>query len=191
MHKAIKILSLFLLITLNCNCQVTATLPLDSYDYSYGAYLKDLNNELTFYEGTWVGVYDNKKYTFQFTIFYQYLTDYGNGNYHYEDSLMGKFKVEDLVSGQIIFNDLLVTNYDDYKIFLASVKSGSFIYSDAQNCNNTVEFSLFKVTGTTNQLYYNQFELRDFSNSLIDCPYENQEDIPMFLPQGNFILTRQ
>lgn len=191
MKKILNTLLFVVFFTTSSSCQVTSVLPLGSYDYPNGAYIKDVDNKLPFYVGTWEGVHDNKKYTFEFTIFYQHLTDYGNGYYHYRDDLRVKFKVEDLFSGMILYDNLSASNHEDYKIFLASLGLGSFVYVDRDNCYNTVEFSLFKVAGTTNQLFYNQFEMRDFSNSLIDCPYDNQEDIPMFLPQGNFILTKQ
>lgn len=191
MKKILNTLLFVAFFTTSVSCQITATLPLNSYDYPNGAYLKDLDNELPFYVGTWEGVHDNKKYTFEFTIFYQHITDYGNGYYHYEDSLMGKFKVVDLMTGLTIYDNLSASSYEDYKIFLATLNSGgSFSYLDVQNCYNHIDFKLFKIAGSTNQLNYNQFEFRDFSNSLIDCPYTNQEDIPMFLPQGEFNLTK-
>ena len=52
MKKILKF-AFCLLLALNANSQVTTIVPLSSYDYPNGAYLKDLNNELTFWEGTW------------------------------------------------------------------------------------------------------------------------------------------
>jgi len=105
--------------------------------------------------------------------------------------LKGKFKVVDLATGITLYDNLAATDYEDYTIFLTSLQSGgSFSYVDAQNCYNTADFQLYKVSGNPNQLHYNQFRLISYAY-FFDCPYENQEDIPMFLPTGDLILTRQ
>lgn len=191
MKKTIKILSLFLLFTINCNCQVTTIVPRSEYDYPNGAYLKDLDNELPFYVDTWVGILDNKKYTFEFVKFTQHLSQYEPGGpYHYKDKLRGKFKVEDLTTGSVLYNDLYITDYHDYKLNLLSLRIGaSFSYTDNNNCFNSADFYLLKVVGNPNQLRYEHFRLTEFNS--YDCPYENQADIPMFLPTGDLILTRQ
>ncbi|SHJ74505.1 hypothetical protein SAMN05444337_2521 [Flavobacterium haoranii] len=174
----------------NSSCQVTATLPLNSYDYPNGAYLKDINNQLPFYVGTWEGIQNNKQYTFQFTVFNQQMIDFGNGHYEYLDALVAKFKVVDLSSSEVLYDNLSAVNYDDYEIFLGSIQLGTFFCLDKNNCNNLAKFKLYKVTGTTNQLNYNDFRLVEFG-SIDECPYTNQEDIPIFLPTGDFILTKQ
>lgn len=191
MKKTIKILSLFLLFTINCNCQVTTIVPYNSYDNPNGAYVKDLDNELPFYVDTWVGILDNKKYTFEFVKFTQHLSQYESGGpYHYRDELMGKFKVEDLTTGTVLYDNLSATAYEDYNIDLSSLIIGaSFFYLDNDNCFNSAKFFLLKVVGNPNQLRYEHFRLTDFIP--YECSYENQEDIPMFLPKGDLILTRQ
>jgi len=191
MKKIFKLASL-LFFTINVNCQVTSIVPLRSrsFEHPNGVYIKDLDNELLFYVDTWEGVLNNKKYTFEFVKFTQHLTQYDTGYYHYRDVLKGKFKVVDLSTGITLYDNLAATAYEDYNIFLASLRSGgSFSYMDVQNCYNSADFQLYKVTGNPNQLYYNQFSLTDFTN--FDCPYQNQADIPMFLPTGDLILTRQ
>lgn len=190
MKNIFKIIIFFIAFTTISTCQVTATLPLDSYNYPNGAYLKDLDNKLPFYVGTWNGVYNNKQYTFQFIVFNQQIIDFGNGSYEYLDALVAKFKVVDLFSGKVLYDNLSAVNYDDYEIFLGSLKLGTFFYLDKNNCNNLVKFKLNKVTGTTNQLNYNDFRLVEFG-SIDECPYTNQEDIPLFLPAGDFLLTKQ
>ncbi len=191
MKKTIKILSLFLLFTINCNCQVTTIVPYNSYDYPNGAYIKDLDNELPFYVDTWVGILDNKKYTFEFIKFTQHLSQYESGGpYHYIDALRGKFKVEDLTTGTVLYDNLSATAYEDYNIDLSSLIIGaSFFYLDKNNCFNSAKFFLLKVAGNPNQLRYEHFRLTDYIDN--DCPYTNQADIPMFLPTGDLILTRQ
>ena len=190
MIKKIINLATLLLFTINVNCQVTTVIPLDQYDYPNGAYKKDLNNELPFYVDTWEGVLNNKKYTFEFVKFTEHLTQYDSEYFHYEDELMGKFKVVDLATGITLYDNLAATAYEDYNIFLTTLRlGGSFSYIDAQNCYNTADFQLYKVPGNPNQLNYKWFRLIEYD--YFDCPYQNQADIPMFLPTGDLILTRQ
>ena len=60
---------------------------------------------------------DNKEYTFQFVSFQHELVSYpSSGNYHYEDQLKCKFKVIDLSNNQILYNDLMTSNVENYKV---------------------------------------------------------------------------
>jgi hypothetical protein len=54
-------LAALLFLTVSCKAQVTSTVPLGtSYTYIQpGMYFKDLDNELSYWEGTWVGVLNN------------------------------------------------------------------------------------------------------------------------------------
>ena len=70
MKKIFKI-AFILLFTINVNSQITEIVPLNSLKNENGTYRKDLNNELPFWEGTWIGITNNRKYTFQFEILYQ------------------------------------------------------------------------------------------------------------------------
>ena len=102
-----------LLISINIQCQV---LPLytPSFERTNGLYLKDLDDVQSFLEGTWIGVINNKEYTFQFVKFPHYLISYGNVNY-YEDVLKVKFKVVDLITNQLLYNDLQIVDFENYK----------------------------------------------------------------------------
>lgn len=190
MKKIFNITTLLFIFSINCNCQVTTTMPFETYDYPNGAYLKDLENKLPFYVGTWEGILNNKKYTFEFVKFTQHLSQSSTEYYHYEDELMGKFRVIDLATGTTLYDNLAATDYDDYNIFLTTLKAGgSFTYLDSEHCFNSARFELFKVVGNPNQLRYNQFRSTTYHYS--DCPYQSKADIPMFLPTGDLILTRQ
>ncbi|WP_329806299.1 DUF6705 family protein [Flavobacterium facile] len=182
-----------LLITLNANCQVTTTVPISSYDYPNGAYLKDFNDELTYWEGTWEGTINNKKYTFVFTKFIQHLKGDANSHYYYRDEILGKYKVVDLTTNQILYDNLFATNYDDYLILGLAIRNGDFIFNFedvASKCYNSIEFHLQKINGQTNQVKYGYFRFLDYQNW--DCTnYSNQASIPMFLPQQELILTKQ
>jgi hypothetical protein len=182
-----------LFITLSCKAQ---TLPLNSLeDINNGGYSKDTENKLPFWVGTWKGTVNNKEYTFQFTSFTHHLETFPNGDYYYIDELMGKFKVEDLGTNTILYNDLDSTNFEDYKIrFLGYNPYNGYsfsFYDDLAHCYNIVKFLLLKSPSNSNQVNYMSFEYdRDFYLDN-DCPYPDMLDIPMFLPKVELVLTRQ
>lgn len=197
MKSILKIFCLF--ITINVSSQVIQTVPLQTLDYTNGTYFKDLNNELPFIVGTWEGVVNNIKYTFEFTLFPQVLRSYEDNTYEYRDDLKGKFKVTNLSTNQILYDNLGVSTHEDYKILEIHISQGvefKFLFFDTeQNCNNQAHFSLLKDINNLNQVIYKNFELGEFGvfyNDNYGCPnYQNQSDIPMFLPTGDLVLVRQ
>jgi hypothetical protein len=185
MKNMLKIASL-LLFTLTVNCQ---TLPLNTTNAPEGSYLKDLNNELPFWTGTWEGIANGKKYTFQFTLFPHHLNTFSGV---YEDNIKGKFKVVDIQTNQTLYNNLSVTNYEDYNILGIVIREGcefDFTFFDNEyNCYNKANFILVK-NYNSNTIEYKELHLSEYNNS---CTYyQNQTDIPMFLPTTNLTLTRQ
>ncbi len=183
MKNILKITSL-LLFTLNVNCQ---TLPLNTSNAPKGSYLKDLNNELPFWTGTWEGIANGKKYTFQFTLFTNH---YNTFSKIYEDEIQGKFKVVDMQTNQVLYDNLSVTNYEDYNISGIVVgREFHFFFFDPIHCQNSVEFILLKSNTNSNIIEYKDFRYGEYEN--YNCQYPNQTDIPMFLPTTNLILTRQ
>jgi hypothetical protein len=185
-------ISILLLFTLNCNCQ---TLPLNSpEDPNNGGYLKDIDNVLPFWVDTWKGSVGNKEYTFQFTTFLHHTVSFPNGDYYYKDKLIGKFKVVDLTTNEVLYDDLGVSNFEDYKISLSYPGNNiGYVFSfddDIAHCRNSVEFTLLKNSTNPNQIKYLNFEYTEFI-STSNCIYPEQEDIPMFLPKTELILIRQ
>ena len=180
-----------LLITITANCQVTTTLPLSTYDYPNGAYLKDLNNELSYLEGAWEGIINNKKYTFVFTKFIQHLTGDTN-DYYYQDEIRGKCKVVNLANNQVLYDNLAAVNYEDYSIHGVALRNGHFSlwFKDVESkCYNSVSFYLLN-TGQTNKVKYCNFRFDSYN--FPNCPnYPDQLSIPMYLPQVELILTKQ
>ncbi|WP_291108549.1 DUF6705 family protein [Flavobacterium sp. UBA6195] len=192
MKNLFKIL-IMLFISLNASCQ-TFPLKTPEFDCPNGAYLKDLDNVFPYWTGTWKGIVNNKEYTFQFVSFPRQLVSYpSSGNYHYEDQLKCKFKVIDLSNNQILYNDLLINNIENYKLHLASYRSIGYIFlyfDDRNHCNNVASFTLIKNLNNTNQVTYKAFEYEEYLRPS-DCPYANQSDIPIFLPTSDLILTKQ
>jgi len=190
MRTIIKILVL-VIISLNANCQ---TLPLLSpKDAENGGYYKDIDNVLPFWVGTWKGQVNNKEYTFEFVSFPHHLWPFPNGDYYYIDELMGKFKVVDLGTNQILYNDLNVTNFEDYKIMFLSYNAYNgynfSLFDNDNHCYNSVDFKLIKNPNNLNQILFTDFMYDGYLHQ--DCTYTSQEDIPMFLPKVDLTLTRQ
>ena len=194
MKYVIKLIAC-LLITLNASCQVTQIVPLNSLrqDHSSnGVYFKDLNNELSFWEGTWEGTINNKKYTFVFIKFSQNLRSNNSTNYYYRDVLKGRYKVVDLATNQVLYDNLSATNYDDYSILGLAVRNGDFIFrfrDTDSKCNNSVQFHLQKSNSQPNQVKYCYFRFDSYY--FPNCPnYPDQESIPMFLPRVDLTLAK-
>lgn len=192
MGKIFSVTILFLLFSINCNCQ---SLPLNSLEEpNNGGYLKDIDNVLPFWVGTWKGVEGNKEYTFEFVKFQHHLNIFSPIRSYYIDELVGKFKVVNLTTNEVLYDDLSLTNFQDYKISLSSYgnnKGYVFLFVDNKaHCDNMTKFTLIKDSTNPNQIKYLNFEYTEFITSS-DCIYPEQEDIPMFLPKTNLILTRQ
>jgi len=190
--KTLKIIAVLLFVT-NSYSQVTVELPLGTDDYPNGAYLKDIDEVLTKYIGTWEGILNNKKYTFVFQFFPQHYFDYPSGRYEYEDELKVKFKIIDLINNSVIYDGMDATTYDDYLIFCASRPYHGIFkcwFTDTPaNCENEVNFTFKNIPGQLNQIKYCCFEYGEWQRP-VGCPYFKQSLIPMFLPKEEFILTK-
>lgn len=185
---------LLIFTALSCKSQVTTIVPLSSYEYPNGAYIKDIDNELDYYIGKWEGILNNKKYIFEFVKFTQHQRGLISEYYHYADEILGKLKVIDLQTNQVIYNNLDSVNYEDYLILGLAKKRGMFnflYYDKPENCELRAEFVLRRINGQPNQLTYCYFSLIGYGG-LTDCTnYQNINDIPMFLPKADLVLTKQ
>ncbi len=176
---------LIIISSLSCKAQ---TYPLRTYtQLSEGSYLRDTNNELPEYEGTWKAVWDGK-------IIYLKIKKI-NYNYNetlkfYADILIIKFKVTD-TNGNILFDN---TNLDDD---LAKIKGGkfkksnqkyslSYVDNDICGLNGFIEIDFTDASKTKLNWKFNE------GSNLItkDCPYYNAAVFPQPLPK-EVILTKQ
>ncbi len=183
MMKNILLFILFS-ITISCTAQ---TYPLRTFtDIPENAYLKDTNNELPDYEGTWKGTWDNKTI---FINFKKITNKYDDVLKKYRDYLIAKFKVLD-TSGNILFDN---TNLADDK---AKIRGGKFIkddnryalyYNDSDLCNTSGTITINFSDSTKTKLDWKYFYRNEIITS--DCPYYNT-GIPQPLPK-EIILTKQ
>ena len=183
---------LALIIAQFSSCQTIV--PRGTIHVPSGAYVKDINNSFTPYIGTWEGTVNNKKYTFKFTKFEKYLKTNSDGYAFYKDYMLGNFKVTDLSTGLILYDNLSATEYENFRMSGNPIPTRgicffSFLDTEA-NCSNGLEFMLRKIKGQPNQLTYCDFQVDDFWK-FWDCPaYPDRTNIPIFLPRQDFILTK-
>ena len=168
-------------------------LPLHTSDHPDGAYLKDLDNVLPFWTGTWEGISGNQKITLQIVPFTDHHFQTPYADYH-QDRIAAKFKITDIGSNQIIYTFLSASQYDDYPIsivpYLDSGLSCTF-QDNAARCYNTAEFILTRIPGEQNQIKYTKFSRRGYDSYEGGCQYNDVLQIPMPLPTADLILYRQ
>ena len=186
--------SLLLLFSITTYCQEGVIVPLNSLIYTIpnGTYFKDLDSIFSPLVGIWKGEKYGKELTIELVKFEHHIVTSPNGNYYYQDRLMGKYKVKDIASGIILSSTMAAANYEDYKIFgLGYVSIGRFdlLFTDSI-CSNNFLILLENIADSPNQLNYVAFydEYWDYNN----CNYNNRDDIPKSLPfKIDIVLTKQ
>ncbi|WP_131726191.1 DUF6705 family protein [Chryseobacterium sp. Leaf405] len=160
------ILILSILFTFSCKSQ---TYPLRTYtDVPDNSYLKDIDNELNDYIGTWKAIWNNK------TI-YIYISKEINKYtlYTYMDYLIIKFKVTD-ATGTILFDNTNLPN-DKVKIEGVNFKSGEnkyfLSYVDRDLCMRSGTIIINFTDSTKTQLKWHYGEDENWLDS--DCFYKN------------------
>ncbi|MCS3867544.1 hypothetical protein J3D55_000460 [Chryseobacterium ginsenosidimutans] len=181
------ILILSILFTLSCKSQ---TYPLRTYtDVPDNSYLKDMNNELNDYVGTWKATWNNK--TIYIYIFEE-INKYNNSLNIYKDYLIIKFKVTDAL-GNILFNNTNLSN-NDAKIFGSNFKGGTDTYSlgygDDDLCGKWGLIRINFTDSTKTQLNWVYSEQENWLEP--DCFYYNYplDQRPEPLPQSA-VFTKQ
>lgn len=158
--KNILIVVLLIVTITSCKAQIIAVENFEDYPYELpdGAYIKDVNNVLDKYVGTWKGSYDNKNYEFRIIKFTEVNTKYSL-NYK-EDMLLMRYKITSS-SGTVLANTLSLPNDSPYIIrgdYLA--KSGPYVlgYVGLQgDCgqNGNIFMSVYNTTETKMKLFLN------------------------------------
>ena len=188
-----KIVTLIILIaTITSYGQEGVIKPLNTWDAKSGTYLKDINNELNPYIGTWEGTWANKKFSLKIEKLLKVRHTSENGFYNYEDKLIGRYKVINLSDGSVLEDNFGQQNLSLIKIESTSSKRFenrfNFIYIDKDLCSIVGEI-VFIGNPATNQLQYNfMYDEWDYNN----CQYPEIIDIPVKIPTiYNLIMTRQ
>jgi len=155
-----------------------------------GTYYKDIANNLQPYVGTWEGTWEDKIFTLVLSKVTINQT-FPDGAYYLEDLLIGKYKVVDTNTNNILFNTLLISGNENAKIHSAGAGIGNdlrFDYSDPELCGVSGTIILSKNNDNLNHMRYTFFH-----NGMIifeeDCPYFNVP-IPIPIPTVSFDLIR-
>lgn len=183
--KLFQLLLLFI-ISFTCKAQI---IPVENH-FNYpneipnGTYIKDVNNVLNKFTGTWIGSYDNKNYEVvieQTTISYLQILN---------DILLLRYKITD-ANGTVLLNTLPLPDDSDYVVMGEYVNPsgsyqldyGGYEYDCGQSgtifiktFNNNTQMKLYLYLGESP---YNE----------IDCPNGFAEQV--FPTHTQIILTKQ
>ncbi|MCE3075634.1 DUF6705 family protein [Chryseobacterium gwangjuense] len=185
--KNILLLILFILAT-SCKAQ---TYPLRTYStVPSDSYIKDLDDELLAYEGTWTGQWNGKIFNLSLKKIKKYFTHLNNNPY-YMDVLIGKFKVTNL-NGLVLFDNTSVSDSDAKivggKIFSQSSTKYSLRYLDPDICDMNGLIMINFTDQSKTMLNWKFSDTTDIITS--DCSFYNSNPFPDPLPKS-IVLTKQ
>ena len=155
-----------------------------------GYYMKDTNNELSSFVGTWTGTWNNKTLII---IFSKILNKYDETFKYSRDYIVGKFKTLDS-NGNILFDNTSLSDNDAKIIGIGFEKitdKYTMSYTDSDICNigGSVDMTFANITKTQLNFEFDQW------NQVIDtdCYFHgwSQADRPEPLPKVNIVLTKQ
>jgi hypothetical protein len=188
-----KIFLFFTVLIISISCKSQNIYPLGTHTVPNGSYVKDLNNELDPYVGTWIANYNGKKITL-------YLTKEINRSFkqpdlvstYFSDALIIKYSIDDFSSGLALHvADNFSSTDETSKDFISSfaVRSiGVKSYYTGTNCGVGYGEIILKLLNAT------QFNWRfqPWSSTLTteNCP--GNPDLTVHLPITNtLVFTKQ
>ncbi|GEM53659.1 hypothetical protein EB1_34490 [Empedobacter brevis NBRC 14943 = ATCC 43319] len=142
-----------------------------------GAYLKDVNNELNQFVGTWTYTEGSKKYTINFKKLIK--EEFNWGPHYYKDMLIGGYKLE--VNNQIIYNSIL-TLYEYYEAplrgigFVKNQNKYIITFEDPLNCDISGNVKIEKDPSNINQLIWKMYREFEMNPNFEKCPYLHNID---------------
>jgi hypothetical protein len=191
-----KIITLFAIAICVLNCKAQQQVyPLNTYyeDVPNYSYMKDLNNFLPQYVGTYKATYQGNEITLYITKEDKYLKDYGPGDRKfYKDVLHIKYIVKNLSTGAILEDNQNLTDPKRNRII-------SFATNDLDNNSVSLHYS-----GTTCRLGSGEIILKKINSTQIswsfdyearlliqgECP--DYQNIKVYLPKtSGLIFTKQ
>ncbi|WP_374458706.1 DUF6705 family protein [Chryseobacterium taeanense] len=183
--KNLFLITILFTLTISCKAQIY---PLRTFtQIPQNAYLKDTNNELQYYVGTWKGTWNSKTIS---VTFKNITNQYDNILKYYKDFLVGKFKVTDS-NGQILFDNTYLSD-NDAKIIGGKFRKVDDKYSlgyiDTDICNMMGSILINFTNPTKTQMLFTFSDWTDIITP--DCPYYNVNPFPEPLPKS-IILTKQ
>lgn len=184
-----KNIFLIILITISLGCK-SQIYPLRTFtELPANSYLKDTNNELPAYEGTWKGTWNNK---IIYVTFKKITNTYISSFSQYRDILIGRFKVTD-INGNILFDNTTLPD-DQVKIeggmFRKLDDKYGFVYVDEDLCMRSGQIFINFIDSTKTKLQWKYFQSENWLDS--DCFYHGwaQDQVPQPLP-NDIVLIKQ
>ncbi|SDD87947.1 hypothetical protein SAMN05421544_101107 [Riemerella columbipharyngis] len=150
-------------------------------------YVKDVENRLDKFVGTWTGTYNGKTYTFKLNKRVKF--GFGQRNGLYWDRLIGRMKVQG-ANGEVLYNTLSESNDSNTYFHGDNFQRNSYIMDFIVNtyCNDSGVVFLRIYDNQPNKMKV----LFDRDRTWYDpkkCP--NYETYETTLPQVSFVLTKQ
>ena len=173
----------------SCKAQQVYPLTNSTYNIPNGSYIKDTNNDLDFYIGTWLTTYQGR--TFRLSIEKElHRQKEGLVKNWYEDVLIVRYEVKDLNN---ILESTLSYNFGTSKKLI--IMSNGLTQSNDLNliyrgteCGIGMGMLLFKKNGANQFLW--SYESGTVVVSDQTCP--NYHNIQVYLPETeNLIFTKQ
>ncbi len=185
------IIALLCLFGVNCFSQEGVIKPLSAsgLDSQNGTYIKDLDTVFANYTGLWQGNWNGRHIELKIEKITKKTITFSNGNYYYEDTLIGKYTVTDS-NGTVIANSMGIPITEHQK--LTSIGSGKnnkmgFSYDDSDYCGVSGIVYLKRNLLNPNELEYHFNYGEFFINS--SCPsYPEAPVIP--IPTEIITLTK-
>ncbi|WP_281297532.1 DUF6705 family protein [Flavobacterium limnophilum] len=188
--KKLLILGFIILMNLSCKAQILSVENKINYINSANGipknitYIKDVNNILDKYVGTWKGTYNNRNYEFILT---KYTSNYKN---LLEDKLLMRYVISD-VNGTIIEDTRALPDTSPY-VIKGDYVDGSFYelyYGGKESLCGQIGSIIIDIQPSSNNNTMRLFftPQQDIL-SLKDCPNGSATQI---MPLNNLILTKQ
>lgn len=187
--KILKLIIFFLIGGIFCKAQQEYPINTMPFNLPSNSYIKDTNNELNVYVGTWYSVYEGKQITLYANKVEKKKFDYNN-KFYFKDALIIKYIIKDSF-GNVLQNT--VDNNDDKRNFISNtvVNSASNqlgLYYTGADCGiGWGNIEIRKING--NQISWSYYPNSTTLNS-INCP--NPIDTKVYLPETeNLIFAKQ
>lgn len=191
--KKILLAITFLSIIISCNAQIY---PLNTSpsDIPNNAYIKDTNNELDKYVGTWKGIWNGKTLFLELKKIKTYSSIPNDIHPYYKDRILGERKV--VGSNGIVEIDR-ITNFDiqspEFSGIGQSLKNGNWkrLYFYPKNmCRKTATLDITSFTGSQMTLHF------EYLPSIIDpnCQHnayvDQYGDFPINFPKDITLIKQ-
>ncbi|MDQ0780207.1 DUF6705 family protein [Chryseobacterium sp. W4I1] len=189
-NLTIKSLLIFLAINFS-SCKAQQVYPLNTYpdDVQAGSYLKDLNNELNYYVGTWQSTFNGRTTILSITKDEHHLLRRDLTTTFYQDILLVKYIIKDS-SGVVLQNNSNAQGESDRNFITSiSIKDNTvYLYYNGTNCGvGWGEILLKKINPLSLSWSYHP------NSSVLttkNCP--GNPDKTIYLPEAeNLIFTKQ